>query len=145
MLMLLMVIWIVLARVSKLRKLVTKSQVHVSLGLIFWAGGRVVGRRLKLHEPFWGDWCWEFKCKKMDDNQKKKSFRNNSISDLGPFQEKRLGLLKLHARFLRGGERRGFPVWKENWFISKNIIFYKSEKCHVKRLFRTYWKLVYIS
>ena len=32
----------------------------------------------------------------------------------------------------------------EYWTISKNIIFFESEKCHMRRLFRIYWKLIYL-
>ena len=43
----------------------------------------MVGRRLKLHVPFWGDWCWGgSNAKKWDHNQKEKIFRNNSIEKL---------------------------------------------------------------
>ena len=36
----------------------------MSLGLVSWVGGRVVGQRLKLQESFWGDWCWEAQMRK---------------------------------------------------------------------------------
>ena len=49
-----------------------------------------------------------------------------------------------------------FPAWPQEWkdshldlilgywTISKNIIFFESEKCHMRRLFGIYWKLIYL-
>ena len=78
--------------------------------------------------------------KKWDGHHKKKLFINNSVEDLSPFKEEYQGLLKLHVLFFG----RGIPVWGKNGAISKKGIFFEAEKWYVSRLFRTYWKLVYL-
>ena len=52
---------------------------------------------LKLHEPFFWNFCWEFQIQKNKVTIEKKFFINKSVKPLIALKERHQGLLKLHV------------------------------------------------
>ena len=109
--------------------------VHVSPGLVLGNGERLEDR---WNGTYWlrGIFVGRFKCGKMGAHRKKNLFINNSVGTLILLKEGHQGLLKLHVHLGR------FQCGEKNGAISKKRS--EAERYSVRRLFRTYWNLVYL-